>query len=287
MKLIALTLCILAFCFAANAQSGPPVPIGSGFWNVRTVFKIGPMNIGAQMSLIKLASGKFLVLDTVALNQPLIDQFNQMTKNGSLVEAVIATHPFHTVFFPAFYKAYPNLTYYGTPRHIRIQPSIPWKGSVYDCNVRQMWLPEVHMRIPRGSEFAYPQYENIHFSGMHVFHAASKTIHVDDTIMVDVPFSGNMLFHPTLLYEGLYHIPESPYAFRDWVQKLINEWDFDNVVAAHNGVKIGGAKAQLQKLLNMSSLPFTMLSKAYGLSPNATDAAAFATMQQHEAQCKE
>eukprot|EP01097_Dermamoeba_algensis_P001015 TRINITY_DN1382_c0_g1_i1.p1 TRINITY_DN1382_c0_g1~~TRINITY_DN1382_c0_g1_i1.p1 ORF type:complete len:316 (+),score=36.82 TRINITY_DN1382_c0_g1_i1:23-970(+) len=280
--------CLLAFCCFSNCQpSGPLVSIGPNFWNARTVFKAGPLNVGSHMSLIQLSSGKFLVLDTVALTQPLLDDFNQLTKNGTLIEAVVATHPFHTVFFPSFYEAYPNAPYFGTPRHLRIQPNIPWKGSVYDCEVRQKWNPEVEMRIPRGSEFAYPQYESIHFTGMHVFHVKSKTIHVDDTIMIDVPLKGNMLFHPTLLYEGLYHIPEAPYAFRDWTQKMINEWNFDNIVAAHNGIKVGGAKSQLQKLLDNTSIAFTLLSKAYGISPNSTDAAFFQAMEKHESQCKE
>jgi len=272
-----------------NGQTGnTTIPIGPGFWNVRSTFIIDGINIGGQMSLIQLNSGKFLIVDTVDLVPQLLDDINMLTKNGSLIEAIIATHPFHTVYFPAFYKQFPSVPFYGTPRHLVIEPQIPWAGSMYDCANRQRWLPEVHMRIARGSEFVNPQpADTNHFSGIHVFHPASKTIHVDDTVMIDEPFDGDMLFHPSLLGPGLYHIPASPHAFRDWVQLYINQWDFDNICAAHNGIKRGGAKAQLQSLLIDSEIVFEALIVEFTLNPSADDKVAFQEMQQHESLCEE
>jgi len=284
LKSLSLCLIFAILCNAANRT----VLIGPGFWNVRSTFYIDGFNIGTQMSLVQLTSGNFLVLDTVELDPQLQNEINELTKNGSLMEAVIATHPFHTTYFPAFYKQYPHVPYYGTPRHLRIEPQIPWTGSMWDCENRQRWLPEVHMRIPRGAEFVNPQPESFdHFSGIHVFHPASRTIHVDDTIMIDEPLEGDMLFHPTLLYGGLYHIPESPTAFRDWVKLFINDWDFDNICAAHNGVKKSGAKGELQLLLAITEPLLDILIADYTLSPNSTDTALFNVMQQHEALCKE
>jgi len=264
MRLSILLFVTITLISLAESAGNRTIPIGPGFWNVRASFITAGLNIGTQMSLIQLKSGRFLILDTVELDAQLLNDINSLTKNGTLIEAVIATHPFHTVYFPAFYKAFPNVTYYGTPRHIKNQPNIPWKGSMYDCANRQRWLPEVHMRIPRGSEFVDPQPESSnHFSGIHVFHEASRTIHVDDTILVDEPLKGNMLFHPTLLYGGLYHIPESPSAFKQFVQKLITDWDFDNIVAAHNGIKKGGAKQQLSNVLYYYEVPIDLLILDY------------------------
>jgi len=268
------------------ALSNRTVPIGPGFWNVRASLIISGLDIGTHMSFIQLKSGRFIIVDTVELDNTLIGDINELTKNGALVDAVIATHPFHTLYFPVFYKQFPKFKYYGTPRHLRIQPDIPWAGNMYDCASREIWLPEVHMRIPRGAEFQSPQESN-HFSGIHVFHAASRTIHVDDTIMIDGPFRGDMLFHPSLVYKGLYHIPESPKAFKNFVQSIIDQWDFDNICAAHDGVKKSGAKSQLQSLLSWTEPVFQLLAFDYGLSPNATDAALFKVMQDHEAKCKE
>jgi len=286
--LVSKLLLLFIFISLSHALSNRTVPIGPGFWNIRAPFIINGIDIGTQMSLIQLKNGKFLIIDTIELDKVILQDIVELTKNGTLVDGVIATHPFHTIFFPDFYAKFPKLSYYGTPRHLRNQKQIPWAGSTWDCSTREKWLPEVHMRIPRGSEFADPQPEDSnHFSGIHVFHEASKTIHVDDTIMVDEPFTGDMLFHPSLLYLGLYHIPEAPTAFKNWVTKMIDDWDFENICAAHNGVKLGGAKQQLSNLLYYSEYVFDLLIVDYYFTPNAKDKALFKAMEDHEKKCKE
>jgi hypothetical protein len=279
---------LVFFITVVSAQSNRTILIGPGFWNVRSSFIIDGIDIGTHMSLIQLNSGNFLVVDTVALDPTLLNDINMLTKNGSLIEAVIATHPFHTTYFPTFYAQFPKPPYYGTPRHLRIEPQIPWAGSVWDCAIRQKWLPEVHMRIPRGSEYVAPEPESSnHFSGMHVFHTASKTIHVDDTIMVDEPLNGDMLFHPSMVTVGLYHIPESPIAFRDWITNITKQWDFDNICAAHNGVKRGDAKKQLETVISDYGIVFDGLVLEYTVTPNATQEAMYKAFLAHEAQCEE
>jgi len=275
---------LFVFCNAQNQT----ILIGPGFWNVRSSFVLDGIDIGTHMSLIQLKSGRFLVLDTVDLNTELHNEINALTKNGTLIEAIIATHPFHTTYFPVFYQAYPKVPFYGTPRHIKIQPQIPWAGSMYDCANRQRWQPEIHMRIARGSEFEDPQPESSnHFSGIHVFHPVSRTIHVDDTVMVDEPFEGDMLFHPSILGPGLFHITEAPAAFGTWVQKYIDEWDFDTICAAHKGIKLGGAKAELQSLLDESKELLILLADEFGIDPSQSDKVLFQAMQLHENLCVE
>jgi len=279
---------LLFLITVVTAQSGPAIPIGPGFWNVRSSFIIDGFDIGTHMSLIQLQSGKFLIVDTVQLDQALLDNINNLTKNGTLIEAVIATHPFHTTYFPTFYAQFPKPPYYGTPRHLRIEPQIPWAGSMWDCVNRQRWLPEVHMRIPRGAEFVAPEPESSnHFSGIHVFHPPSKAIHVDDTIMIDEPFTGDMLFHPSLVTVGLYHIPQAPTAFKDWMTDITKDWDFDTICAAHNGVKMGGAKDQLISVLADYDIVFDGLVLDYTVNPNATQIPIFQAFLAHEAQCEE
>lgn len=128
--------------------------IGRGFWNVRGRFKILKLiDIETQMSIIQLSNGKFLVIDTVEMDDRLRQEIDQLTNGGEKIEAVIATHPFHTLSFPAFYKLYPKPAYYGTPRHLRRLTEIPWAGNLDDCNVRTKWEPDVEMRIPAGFFF--------------------------------------------------------------------------------------------------------------------------------------
>ena len=121
-------------------------------------------------------------------------------------------------------------------------------------------LLQVEMRIPDGAEFAEPD-ENVHFSSVFVFHKDSKTIHDDDTLMYFDPdhvsccvsmlgARKNLLqFHLTLTSGGLKKGPGSMQAFKEWVQKLIVDWDFDNICTAHYGVVKGGARKMLSETI--------------------------------------
>ena len=128
---------------------------GDNFWNIRAEFKLFKMlNIGTHMSIIRRENGKFIIIDTVPLEPQLKREIDELTNNGELIEAVLATHPFHSLAFPAFYAAYPNVDYFGTPRHRRNQTQIPWKNIEENLNAFE---PDIQMRIPAGAEFNNPQ----------------------------------------------------------------------------------------------------------------------------------
>lgn len=235
---------------------------GTGFFNLRAsfTFAFGAIDIGTQMSFLRLNNGKFLVVDTCDVSSSTKVEIDELTQNGDLIEAVIATHPFHTMYFNSFYKMYPNAKYYGTPRHIRNNKNIPWEGDMNEESVRNLWEEQgVSIRIPEGADFVNPE-ENNHFISAFVLHRPSRTLHDDDTVMffenpgfllrLAGAKNGSMDLHPSTLKEGLYPTEEAPMQFYNWMQKLLQDWDFDNIAAAHTGVKVGGAKDALVAVMN-------------------------------------
>ncbi|ORY51079.1 hypothetical protein BCR33DRAFT_713000 [Rhizoclosmatium globosum] len=210
----------------------------------------GVIPLGNHMNFIKLQSGRFIALSTVALDESTLKQVNELTHNGTLLDAVIATNPFHTLAFTQFHKAFPHAQYYGTPRHIRNLPAIPWTGSVADESVRKLWSPEIEMRIPDGCEFDAPVPENLnHFAGIIALHVASKTLISDDAFNVTVHPSFFKSLFGAKHGHGIDQRPEAPKEFYVWMEALLRDWDFDNMATAHSGVLIGGAKngGQLSK----------------------------------------
>lgn len=207
------------------------------------------------MSILQLSSGKFLVIDTVALDSELKSELDDLTENGSLIDSVLMTHPFHSLYLLPFYKEYPSARYYGTPRHIKIFRNLAWSGSLDDAEVLKQWEPDVYMRIPDGAEFVNPAEHN-HLSCVFVFHPSSRTIHVDDTIVYIERSScllsfvgakvGDMILTWNLA-QCLYKTPEAPYQFKSFLQRILKDWDFDNICTAHIGNKIGGAKKALEE----------------------------------------
>jgi len=251
--------------------------IGPNFWNVRASFPVfkGLVDIGTQMSLVRLSTGKFLILSTVPLIPALKQELDALTDSGANIEAVVATHPFHTLAFPAFYQAYPKVPFYGTPRHVRRNKDIPWAGTVNDPTVMKKWESDgVFMRIPDGGEFAAPVPEEYnHWSSVWVYHKDSKTIHIDDTInyfsnpsmlmKVVGKKKGCMEFHDSLKGPALYPKAESPVLFKTWVENIIKDWEFENMCCAHIGNRLGGAKQALQDTLTNSQATLDRLSRNF------------------------
>ncbi|CAF3700073.1 unnamed protein product [Rotaria socialis] len=247
--------------------------LGPRFWHVRGHFKVlKVVDIEAQMSIVQLSNGKFLIIDTINMNDRLRQEIDNLTSNGDNIEAVIGVHPFHTLSFPSFYQAYPKAAYYGTPRHLRRLTGISWAGDLNDSSVRKQWEPDVEMRIPAGAEFINPQPESTnHFISVFVYHSASQTLHVDDTIMyTEKPGfllrlmgcrDGAIAFHPAIKTFGLQQTREAPYLFRDWLCHVICDWPFENMCCAHMGVKIGGAYLDVVKLLKNTEPLFVKMSE--------------------------
>jgi len=245
-----------------NAEVHRLVEIGPGFYNIRASFRSfnGLVDIGTHMSIIKLPKGSFLVIDAVHLDKSLKAEIDVLTDNGNRIEAVLATHPFHSLGFNTFYKAYPHVQYIGTPRHFRTLKDIPWAGEISNPQILSRWSPDIQLRIPAAAEFKAPLPEKYnHFTCVWVYHKPSKTLHVDDTInYFDHPdalmkLAGKktnlMEFHPSISGPGLYPTPDAPKIFKKWVTDILTDWDFDNMCCAHIGNKIGGAKEALRQAL--------------------------------------
>lgn len=234
------------------------ISIGAKFWNIRSSFKflMGFVEVGTHLSIAQLENGKFLIIDTIDLTPTVLAKINHLTDNGNLIEAVVATHPYHTIFFPAFYRQYPQAAFYGTPRHLRIQPEVKWAGDITEEQNLRRWEGDgVFLRVPAGVNFAFPLKDN-HFAGIFVFHAASRTLHVDDTVgYVQDPSwllrkagvkPGRASLHPQY---GTALTGAGALQFQSWFEQLLDDWDFDNFVVAHNGFKLGGGRQELRNLL--------------------------------------
>ena len=269
--------------------------LNNGFYNLQTAFyPVRLINIGTHMSLCRLKNGNFLVIDTAPLDAVAKDDVDRITNKGQLIEAVIATHPYHTIFFEPFHKLYPssNIKWYGTSRHLSEIKNVPWETNEVDIfkpnsPILNKWESEgVYMSIPEGAEFINPG----HFSCVFVFHRPSRTLHVDDTISYFDETSGfinylcllfvlpvsigstGLYFHPSMFStkpkDGLLNTKEAAYDFKLWLLKLIDHWDFNNLCVAHKGRMLGGAQRAVRDLIDEYDKQFVAYSKKY---PNGND----------------
>jgi hypothetical protein len=164
-----------------------------------------------------------------------------LTNGGKDVEAIINLHPFHTVHARAMHQRYPKARLYGTARHLSRFPDLPWqKSRTEQTRLHKLFEEDFEFSVPRGVDFISAN-ENVHFSSVLVLHRASRTIHVDDTLMyVRLPlpmralgFRDLLLFHPSLR-QALQKRKAAGRDFRDWAEELAERWrDAENLCAAH------------------------------------------------------
>lgn len=229
-------------------MSASLIQISDDFWNIRGSFKIaGVIDIGTQASLVRLKSGKFVFLDSYTLDQGLLDEVYELTRDGKDVAAVLNLHPFHTVHVEWMHEHFPKARHYGTARHLSRFPDLAWqKGLIEDKKTQAVFAADFEFSVPRGVDFISDD-ENLHFSSVLAYHPASKTLHVDDTLMyIRLPLLMRFFglreafsFHLTLA-KVLQKRPGAAQEFRDWASELAEHWqDAENLCAAHTATLLG------------------------------------------------
>jgi len=219
------------------------VQVAENFWNIRGSFRIGGVvDIGTHASLVRLASGDFLFLDSYAMSETLIEEINVILDGGE-IEAILNLHPFHTVHVQRMHELYPEARLHGTQRHLDRFPDLPWEEvRCEDQELHEWYSEDLDFTIPRGVDFISAN-ENVHFASVLAYHRASDTIHVDDTLMyIRLPrllglvgLRDRMSFHPTLTM-ALEKREGAAAEFREWATEFTEAWgDAENLCAAHSG----------------------------------------------------
>jgi len=220
------------------------IEVADGFWNIRGSFMIaGIYDLGTHASLVRRASGKYLLLDACAFSDETQRWLRELTRDGEDLEAILHLHPFHTLHVRAIHEAFPNAKLHGTARHQDKLGDLPWQPlRTDDARLHAVFGADLGFSVPRGVDFI-PQNEKFHFASVLAFHHASKTLHVDDTLLylrVPCPFR---LFKPDLtrlhptLASVLERRPGAAADFRAWGRELVEAArNVQNLCAAHSAV---------------------------------------------------
>jgi hypothetical protein len=219
--------------------------LADNFWNIRGDFKISHViNIGTQMSLVRKPDGSFILLDAYEIDEADREALMALTYGGSLIEAVLNVHPFHTIHCEFINKLLPSARLIGTRRHHEKMPDLPWDSAlIEDQSTQQQFTDIFDFSIPAGVDFV-PEDESVHVSSVLVRHRESRIVHVDDTLMfIDLPSLAEKLlpgprlrFHPKLA-DGLEKRPGAADDYIGWARSLAEEWDDTKIACvAHNGI---------------------------------------------------
>ena len=77
----------------------------------------GVVEIGTQTSLVRRASGSFVLLDAYTLKGAVKERVFALTDGGRAIEAVLHLHPFHTIHVRPVAELLPHAVHFGSVRH--------------------------------------------------------------------------------------------------------------------------------------------------------------------------
>lgn len=207
----------------------------------------GVYDLGTQASLVRRASGKLVILDSCAIADDTRRWIHEQTHDGEDIEAIVHLHPFHTLHARSLHEAFPRAKLYGTARHRDKLADLPWEPLLTeDAALHEVFGEDLGFSVPRGVDFI-PKKKNLHFSSVLAFHHASKTLHVDDTLLfMPLPWPFRLFkrevtrLHPTL-GAVLERRAGAVADFRAWARELVERTrDVQNLCAAHSAALLAG-----------------------------------------------
>jgi len=247
------------------------IQVADDFLNIRGSFRIlGFIDIGTQASLVRLSNGKYVFLDSYTLQGDAKREVLELTDDGNAVEAILNLHPFHTLHCAAMHRDFPNAKLYGTERHAERAPELPWQAlRTENKELHEQYSKDFDFSVPRGVQFVTSN-EHVHFSSVLAYHRASKTIHVDDTLMFMRFPLRRVSFHPTLM-QALEKRAGAAADFRTWATELAESWrDAGNLCAAHTSAltadRMGSRSLheRIRTALNLVSRKLEAHEREYG-----------------------
>ncbi|MGM8884470.1 hypothetical protein ACS8FD_00845 [Psychrobacter sp. 1U2] len=217
--------------------------LGHGFWNIRGSFVRDEMvDIGNQSALVRLDSGKFILLDSYTLTDKVREQVMALTSDGEDIEAVLNVHPFHTVHCARVAQDFPHATFYGSARHHKEVPEVDWSEDYVESDAVAKRYPELEFSLPKGIDYISPD-DSVHSGSLLVYHPASQSLYVDDTFEIAPSkllnqIKGDINLHATTL-KALKDEPNAGQEYCDWALGLAREWyDVRYFCGAHSGLVV-------------------------------------------------
>ncbi|MCK6589457.1 MAG: hypothetical protein L6Q76_17965, partial [Polyangiaceae bacterium] len=204
------------------------IEVDNSFWNLRGSYKLaGILELGTHMSLVRLASGRYLALDACGLVPETRALLDDKTRGGEDLDAFLHLHPFHTLHVRSLHKLYPKARLYGTARHHTHLADLPWEPlRTEDPELHAHFAADLDFTIPRGVDLVTPN-PRVHFSSVLAIHRATQTLHVDDTLMYARLRGPLRVLGPDItrfhvaLGGALRREPGAANAFRSWARELI------------------------------------------------------------------
>jgi hypothetical protein len=219
-----------------GTQASALRPLGRDVWVADRPLKLAVGDIGARMTVVRLADGGLFLHSPVRLD----DETKRALDDLGPVRAIVAPSKVHHLFAGEYARTYPAARLYGAPglaekrRELRVD-------AVLGAEPAPEWRDRIDQRLFRGA----PVLNEVIF-----LHAPSRTLVLTD-LAFNVPAertAGARLFYWLTGAAGRFGphrlvrtMIRDRRAARDSVEQVL-AWDFDRVIVSHGDVLESGGR---------------------------------------------
>jgi Domain of unknown function (DUF4336) len=219
-----------------GTQASALRPLGRDVWVADRPLKLAVGDIGARMTVVRLADGGLFLHSPVRLD----DETKRALDDLGPVRAIVAPSTVHHLFAGEYARTYPAARLYGAPglaekrRELRVD-------AVLGAEPAPEWRDRIDQRLFRGA----PVLNEVIF-----LHAPSRTLVLTD-LAFNVPAertAGARLFYWLTGAAGRFGphrlvrtMIRDRRAARDSVEQVL-AWDFDRVIVSHGDVLESGGR---------------------------------------------
>lgn len=205
--------------------------VAENLWEVERPLKVPLVRINHRMSVARLRNGELWVHSPVEYGPNLAAALAEL----GAVKHLVAPSRLHDLYWPSWFAAYPNATFYCSPGMKEDHPDWPFT-RVLAADVQESWEQELLKHLvpgmPRVNEFVF-------------FHVASSTLIVADLLFNLSAADQNLFGKIFLKLYGIHNrvsvsrlfrsLTKDRRAFRACMDDLMRH-DFRRIIPGHGGV---------------------------------------------------
>ena len=202
-------------------------------WEAVAPIKLPGLRLDHRMTVIRLSNGELLIHSPIAFAEPLRAEILQL----GIPAWFVAPSRFHDMFWPEWFRAFPNARFLAVPGFDRDHPELPFTDIL-----------DQRSRFGDGEVTAVPLRGLPGLNEVLLYHQPSRSLIMADLIFNIAPQAQNIFGRLFLRLNGVYHRPGVSRIFRSYIKDKpafidslheIQSYPFERMIIGH-GKNLGG-----------------------------------------------
>ena len=215
--------------------------VAQNIWEYNHPLKLGGMDIGHRMTVIRLKKGELFIHSPAPLEDALVNELKSLGK----VSAIVAPSRMHDLYLKPYFEKYPKAQFYCAPGLAEEQPQLPFTANLY-LEKNYFWNKEIQHLLIHGM----PRINEVVF-----LHRPSGSLIVAD-LLFNLGSNCSFFTKCYLSLAGAYRKATPTRLFKLLIKdrqamrasiEILLLWEFDRLIMGHGDIVNTSGKDALRK----------------------------------------